>query len=112
MKEAQLVTGRKETQHLLTVYLVWNTGNYSFLKTPPLNTLGNRCHHLYFKGEGIEAWRGGPSGKESAFQCRRCNTCRFHPWVGKIPWRRQWQPIPEFLPGEFHGQTSLVGYGS
>ena len=112
MKEAQLVTGRKETQHLLTAYLVWNTGNYSFLKTPPLNTLGNRCHHLYFKGEGIEAWRGGPSGKESAFQCRRCNTCRFHPWVGKIPWRRQWQPIPEFLPGEFHGQTSLVGYGS
>ena len=25
--------------------------------------------------------------------------------VGKIPWRREWQPIPVFLPGEFHGQT-------
>ena len=35
---------------------------------------------------------------------------RFYPWVGKIPWRRKWQPIPEFLPGEFHGQTSLVSY--
>ena len=23
-----------------------------------------------------------------------------HPWVGKIPWRRTWQPIPIFLPGE------------
>ena len=25
-------------------------------------------------------------------------------------WRRQWQPTPVFLPGEFHGQRSLVGY--
>ena len=28
----------------------------------------------------------------------------------KSPWRREWQPIPGFLPGEFHGQRSLVGY--
>ena len=28
----------------------------------------------------------------------------FHPWVGKIPWRRKWQPTPVFLPGESHGQ--------
>ena len=32
------------------------------------------------------------------------------PWVGKIPWRREWQPTPVFLPGEFYGQRSLVGY--
>ena len=30
--------------------------------------------------------------------------------VGKIPWRREWQPSPVFLPGEFHGQRSLAGY--
>ena len=24
-------------------------------------------------------------------------------------WRRQWQPTPVFLPGESHGQGSLVG---
>ena len=30
--------------------------------------------------------------------------------VGKIPWRREWKPTPVFLPGEFHGQKSLVGY--
>ena len=35
---------------------------------------------------------------------------RFNPWVGKIPWRREWLPTPVFLPGEFHGQTSLAGY--
>ena len=31
-------------------------------------------------------------------------------WVGKIPWRRAWQPTPVFLPGESHGQWSLAGY--
>ena len=31
-------------------------------------------------------------------------------WVEKIPWRRKWQPTPVFLPGESHGQRSLVGY--
>ena len=30
-------------------------------------------------------------------------------WIGKIPWRSAWQSIPVFLPGESHGQTSLVG---
>ena len=32
------------------------------------------------------------------------------PGSGYIPWRRQWQPTPVFLPGESHGQRSLVGY--
>ena len=35
---------------------------------------------------------------------------RFDPWLGKITWRRAWQPAPVFLPGEYHGQGSLVGY--
>ena len=34
----------------------------------------------------------------------------FDPWVQKIPQRRKWQPTPVFLPGESHGQRSLVGY--
>ena len=34
----------------------------------------------------------------------------FDPWVGKIPWRRKWQPTPVFLPGESQGQRSLAGY--
>ena len=32
------------------------------------------------------------------------------PWLGNIPWRREWLSGPLFLPGEFHGQRSLVGY--
>ena len=34
----------------------------------------------------------------------------FDPWFRKIPWRWKWQPTPVFLPGESHGQRSLVGY--
>ena len=45
------------------------------------------------------------SCKESTCQCRR------H-WVGKIPWRRKWQPTPVFLPGKSYGQRSLAGYSS
>ena len=50
---------------------------------------------------------GGASGTEPICQCKRCG---FKPWVGKIPWRRAGQPTPVFLPGESHGQRSLVGY--
>ena len=53
---------------------------------------------------GLPRWL---SEKESLCQCRRR---RFSPWVGKIPWRREWQPTPVFLPGKSHGQKSLAGY--
>ena len=35
---------------------------------------------------------------------------QFDPWVRKIPWRRKGQPTLVFLPGEFQGPRSLVGY--
>ena len=34
----------------------------------------------------------------------------FSPWVGKIPWRKAWQPTLVFLSGDSHGERSLVGY--
>ena len=55
---------------------------------------------------------GGASGKEFTCQGRRHKRHGFDPWVGKIPWRRKWQPDPVFLPGKFHGQRSLVRYGT
>ena len=51
------------------------------------------------------------SGKEPAYQGRRCKRHVFNPWVEKMPWRRRWLPTPVFLPGKSHGQRSLVGYG-
>ena len=53
---------------------------------------------------------GGASGKEPACQRRRCERRGFDPWVRKILQGRAWQPTPVFLPGEPHGQRSLVGY--
>ena len=42
--------------------------------------------------------------------CLECGRPVFDPWVGKIPWRRKWQPTLVLLPGESHGGRSLVGY--
>ena len=51
--------------------------------------------------------RGTLRGKGPACRSRRHG---FNPSVWKIPWGRKWQPTPVFLPGEFNGQRSLVGY--
>ena len=42
--------------------------------------------------------------------CLQCRRPRFEPWIGKVPWRREWQPTPVFLPRVFHGQRSWAGY--
>ena len=39
---------------------------------------------------------GGAAGEEPTCQCGRRKRPRFDPWVGKIPWRRKWQPTPVF----------------
>ena len=54
--------------------------------------------------------RGFPGGKEPTSQYRRHGRHGFNPWVGKIPWRRAWQPTPVFLPGESSWTESLAGY--
>ena len=40
-------------------------------------------------------------------QCRRPG---LEPWIGKILWRRKWQPTPVLLPGKSHGPRSMVAY--
>ena len=50
-----------------------------------------------------------PSDKEPACQCSRCRRWELDRWVGKISWRREWQPN-QFLPRESNGQRSLEGY--
>ena len=67
-------------------------------------TLGNRETDKPSDKISLPWWL---SGKESFCQCWRC---RFDPWVGKIPWRRKWQPTPIFLPVKFHGHMSLAVY--
>jgi len=50
------------------------------------------CVQIFFLG-----FLGDSNDKESALQCGRPG---FDPWVGKIPWKRAWQPTPGFLLGE------------
>ena len=47
-----------------------------------------------------------------SMQCMRHRRCGFDPGVGKIQWKRAWQPTPVFFLGKSHGQRGLVGYGS
>ena len=53
-----------------------------------------------------QTFPGGSSGEEPACQRLRHKRYRFDPWVGKIPWKRAWQPTP----GESHGERSPAGY--
>ena len=72
-------------------------------RTDLMSTLLSLLRHL-------RSWAGAAlvaQAVKSLLQCRRPG---FSPWVGKIPWRREWLPTPVFLSGEFHGQRSLVGY--
>ena len=64
----------------------------------------------------ILAWKiprgflDGSAGKEYACNTGDAGDVSSIPGLGRSPWRRKWQPAPVFLPREFHGQRSLVGY--
>ena len=59
---------------------------------------GNCIQRPLLAAFGLPWWLSKES--EHCLQCRRL---RFDPWVGRIPWRRKWQPTPVFLPAESHG---------
>ena len=81
---------------------------------------------LTFKGSGVlvdkikhwenktnqncKMWNMNYIRPESSCQFRRWGRCEFDPWVGTIPWRRKWQPIPLFFPEESQGERRLAGY--
>ena len=64
-------------------------------------------HLVLFIGTFMQGLPWWVNDKEPACQCRRPG---FNSWVGRIPWRRKWQPTPVFLTGKLHGQRNLVGY--
>ena len=69
---------------------------------------GHHCSYtsLLTMHQKQASFSGGSDVKNLPAFCRRFG---FDPLVRKIHWRREWQPTPVFLPGEFHGQRSLVG---
>ena len=92
----------------------WSCGTQTLQLSLP--TLSSECYQQLLLSTSlcevaaIFYMSGGASGQESTCQCRRPKRRGFNPWVRKIPWRRAWQPIPVFLPGESHGQRNLAGY--
>ena len=99
--------------NLHTLYVYVHMYVFAYYCIPPT---GSKLHEgnkfvSFVKGYisliRLPRWR---SGKQSACQCRRRKRHRFDPWVGKIPWSSKWQPTPVILPGEFHGERSLVDY--
>ena len=61
---------------------------------------------------GSKGFPGVTNGEELTWQYWRHKRHGFDTWIGKIPWRRKWQPNSVFLPGESQGQRSLVGYST
>ena len=86
--------------------LFWHVfSKYSFSVFAKLKSVSHPPLQMGFQCD----WGSLASVKEPACQCRRCKRQGFGPWVRKVPWRRAWRPPPVFLPGESHGQRSLVG---
>ena len=108
---------------------------YSFAPTrknkwPPHSTRQRQHRDSTCKGV-LHVCRAGRGQEETLFPCQGswqtarlpatfycplqsvCSQRRrpgLHPWVGKMPWRRKWQPTPVLLPRKFHRWRSLVGY--
>ena len=79
-------------------------------KKPRWKILEHKCSLVYKLISYLVIFPGGTSGKELICKCRRYEQ-GLDPWVGKIPWRKAWEPTLVFLPEESHRQRSLVNDG-
>ena len=79
---------------------------HSMDQTPMTGTPWGYHGSVPCKKKQVFWFPGGSEGKASAYNAGD----GFDPWVGKIIWRRKWQPTPVLLPGKSHGWRSLVGY--
>ena len=104
-----------ETRNLIFVILInLNLSSNVWLVATILDSTDVDYNYTeLWPSKGFPAGSSGQTNKQTqpACQCRGYKKHRFDPWVGKIPWRRAWEPTPVFLPGEPHGQQSLAGYG-
>ena len=102
--------------YLTHIMLLWNIILFS-KSTQNIHQDRLKCHAIktsfdkFRRTKSIPHVSGGTGGggKEPTCWCKKCKRLRLDPWVGKIPWRRKWQPTPVILPGRFHGQRNLVG---
>ena len=95
-----------ETQPFLTQPMKTFHGKTSSFLSVGLRHISTISLHITVAGN--RASRASLVAQQVRF-CLQCRRPRFDPWVGKIPWRREWQLTPVFLPGESHVQSSLAG---
>ena len=101
--------------------MVWKAEHTAFQET--LFTLPPCVWHTlaFFRGQTLQLHAGSAAlvplfSDRTSLVTHMVNICLqfrrpgFNPWVGKISWRRKWQPTIVFLPGKSHGRRNLVGY--
>ena len=92
--------------------LSWQSRVWNLPYTPPQPSLSDDSFNFCLTYTHCKTWKliicDFPRGSERI--CLQHRRPGFNPWVGKISWRRNWQPTPVFLPRESHGHRSLVGY--
>ena len=80
---------------------------YSFIPESKKKKKEKKCYDKRFKKKKknsslnhlslSQGFPGSSADKESTSN-------GFDPWVGKMPWRKKWQPPPIFLTGKSHGR--------
>ena len=116
---------RIEMTQCIHAYLACQTvvsvrvGTTSFIKSQPQEEMAKQAELSFLHSLSLQfshltifeaTFPGGSEVKVSACVCLQYERPGFDSWVGKIHWRRKWQPTPVFFPGESHGRRSLVGY--
>ena len=104
VQEAGRIPGRTAGFGASETGLSLSAGTGPFMGKPG-GARGAWGHHTWGRDDQLPSFQ--PRGILGHLPCQ---TPGIHPWVGKVLWRRKWQPTPVFLSGESHGQRSLVGY--
>ena len=81
--------------------------NYLLISIYPTKQCITLRQKWYLSFPSLWDFPGGLGGKESA--CNAGNLGSI-PGLGRFPGEGNGNPLPVFLPGEFHGQRSLTGY--
>ena len=116
------VQSPKTMKYVVINYILTLDNDLKWLRATKMMTMiaTAACHLLcitlgiklltYSFSKGFPWWLSGKESACNAGDCLQHSSTGFNPWVGKIPWRRKWQPTPVFLPGKCHWQRGLAGY--
>ena len=103
----------KNQHYLVKLIWAWPMMKQVYSKDYPCNRRHkHECPQMYCNSKKLETIQMSiiETWIFKTVVCLQCRILSFHPWVGKIPWRREWLSTPVFLLRQFPGQRSLVHY--